>query len=174
MATTEFKAGPVTVRSIAPLVVISLRYLPSAEDALVAALHAAGLSSAPKQGRVLGHNPWALWRSPSEVILLATSRSPADAAMAELTDPALACAVDLLDGVLALELQGPQVDDLLLRLVDSSSLPRSPGSAVRARLAEIAVTLVRLKPDQMWLLAEPPQAHYLKSWLEHAGAALAS
>jgi sarcosine oxidase gamma subunit len=89
-----------------------------------------------------------------------------------MVDTSLACAVDQTDGVLALELQGPQLDDLLLRLVDSRSLPLSPGTASRARVADIAVTLVRLESDRLWMLAERAQAHYLMNWLQHAGAAL--
>jgi sarcosine oxidase gamma subunit len=87
-----------------------------------------------------------------------------------MVDTPLACAVDQSDGVLALELQGQQLDDLLLRLVDSRSLPRSPGTAFRARLADITITLVRHESDRLWMLAERPQAHYLMNWLNHVGA----
>ena len=172
MAATDFNAGPVSVRKIETLVVVALRHLPEAADTLVTALRAVGISAAPNPGQVLGHNPWAIWRSPSEVILLATHREHADAAVAAMIDTSIACAVDQSDGVFALELQGPQLDDLLLRLVDSRSLPLSPGTASRARVADIAVTLVRLESDRLWMLAERPQAHYLMNWLKHAGAAL--
>ena len=172
MAATDFNAGPVSVREIETLVVIALRHLPEADAALVTALQAVGISAAPDPGQVLGHNPWALWRSPSEVILLATHREHADAAVAAMVDTSLACAVDQSDGVFALELQGPQLDDLLLRLVDSRSLPRSPGTASRARLADITITLVRHESDRLWMLAERPQAHYLMNWLNHVGATL--
>ena len=170
MAATDFNAGPVSVREIETLVVVALRHLPEAADTLVTALRAVGISAAPNPGQVLGQNPWALWRSPSEVILLATHRNHADSAAAAMVDTPLACAVDQTDGVLALELQGPQLDDLLLRLVDSRSLPRSPGTASRARLADITITLVRHESDRLWMLAERPQAHYLMNWLNHVGA----
>ena len=172
MAATDFNAGPVSVRKMETLVVIALRHLPEADAALVTALRAVGISAAPNPGQVLGQNPWALWRSPSEVILLATHRKHADAAVVAMVDTPLACAVDQTDGVLALELQGPQLDDLLLRLVDSRSLPRSRGTASRARLADIAITLVRHESDRLWMLAERPQAHYLMNWLNHVGATL--
>jgi sarcosine oxidase gamma subunit len=84
----------------------------------------------------------------------------------------LACAVNQTDGVLALELQGQQLDDLLLRLVDSRSLPRLPGTSTQARLVDISITLVRHESDRLWLLAERPQAEYLVNWLKHAGACL--
>jgi sarcosine oxidase gamma subunit len=87
-----------------------------------------------------------------------------------MIDTSIACAVDQSDGVFALELQGPHLDDLLLRLVDSRSLPRSPGTASRARLADITITLVRHESDRLWMLAERPQAHYLMNWLNHVGA----
>jgi len=172
MAATDFNAGPVSVSKMETLVVIALRHLPGADAELLTALRAVGISAAPDPGQMLGQNPWALWRSPSEVILLATHREHTDAAVAAMVDTPLACAVDQSDGVLALELQGPQLDDLLLRLVDSRSLPLSPRTASRARVADIAVTLVRLESDRLWMLAERPQAHYLMNWLKHAGAAL--
>ncbi len=174
MVETDFNAGSVSVRKIETLVVLALRHLPEAADTLVTTLQTVGISAAPNPGQVLGQNPWALWRSPSEVILLATHRKHTDAAVAAMADTSLACAVDQSDGVFALELQGPQLDDLLLRLVDSRSLPLSPGTASRARVADIAVTLVRLESDRLWMLAERPQAHYLMNWLNRAGAALAT
>ena len=172
MAATDFNAGPVSVRKIETLAVIALRHLPEADAALVKALRAVGISAAPDPGQVLGQNPWALWRSSSEVILLATHRNHAEAALVAMVDTPLACAVDQTDGVLVLELQGQQLDDLLLRLVDSRSLPRLPGTSTQARLVDISITLVRHESDRLWLLAERPQAEYLVNWLKHAGACL--
>ena len=172
MVETDFNAGSVSVRKIDTLAVIALRHLPEADAALVIALQAVGISAAPDPGQVLGQNPWALWRSSSEVILLATHRNHADAALVAMVDTPLACAVDQTDGVLVLELQGQQLDDLLLRLVDSRSLPRAPGTASRARVADIAVTLVRHESDRLWMLTERPQADYLMNWLYHVGTAL--
>lgn len=176
MAAPEFAAGPVAVRRIEPLVVIALRHLPGAGEALAAALRAAGLTAIPAPGQALGNGQSpgtrALWRSPNEVTLLAFERASADAAMAVLAVEALACAVDQTDGTLALELQGSQVDELLQRLIDSQSLPVRPGTATRARLADVAVTLVRERPDTLWLLAERSHAHYLANWLAYAGEAL--
>lgn len=175
MAMPEFDAGPVAVRRIEPLAVVALRHLPGGGDALAAALRAAGVTDLPTPGRALGNGPnpgsWALWRSPSEVTLLTFERAAAAAALAALAAEELACAVDQTDGTLALELHGPRVDELLQRLVDSHSLPVRPGSAVRARLADIAVTLLRLQPDTLWLLADRSHAHYLSSWLAYAGEA---
>ncbi|MCE2689011.1 MAG: hypothetical protein LW862_04080 [Rubrivivax sp.] len=177
MAALEFDAGPVAVRRIEPLAVIALRHLPGAGESLADALCAAGVTGVPSPGQALGNGQsqgtTALWRSPSEVVLLATERAAADAAMAALAADALACAVDQSDGTLALELQGPRADELLQRLVDSHSLPMTLGSAVRARLADTAVTLVRLDHDRIWLLADRSHEHYLASWLAYAGAALA-
>ncbi|MEN9419031.1 MAG: Sarcosine oxidase, gamma subunit family [Pseudomonadota bacterium] len=170
----RFDAGRVIVRRIEPLAVIALRHLPGAGDALACALQAAGVPGVPEPGQVLGQGPWALWRSPSEVTLLATERAAADAAMAALAFATLACAVDQSEGTLGLELQGPHVDELLRRLVDSRSLPSAPGRAVRARLVDIAVVLVRQQPDNAWLLADRSHGHYLSSWLGYAGEALAT
>jgi heterotetrameric sarcosine oxidase gamma subunit len=176
MAVPEFAAGPVAVRPIEPLAVIALRHLTGAVEALAAALRTAGITDIPAPGQALGNGQdpgtRALWRSPSEFMLLARERPTADAAMAALAAEPLACAVDQTDGTLALELQGPQVDELLQRLVDSQSLPVQPGTATRARLADIAVTLVRERPDTLWLLADRSHAHHLANWLSHAGQAL--
>jgi heterotetrameric sarcosine oxidase gamma subunit len=172
MAAPDFEAGPVAVRRIEPLAVIALRHLPGAGDDLAAALHAAGLPRAPAPGQVVGEGPWAVWRSPSEVVLLATERAAADAALAALEPATLACAVDLSEGTLGLELQGPRVDEVLQRLVDSRSLPDAPGRAARARLIDVAVMLVRPRPDHVWLLADRSHGHYLASWLVHAGQAV--
>ena len=176
MATPEFDAGPVAVCRVEPLTVIALRHLPGAGDALAAALSAAGVTDIPAPGQAL-HNArspgtWALWRSPSEVTLVAFDRPAAEAAMAALDTHALACAVDQTDGTLALELRGPRVDELLQRLVDSRSLPFETGCAGRARLADIAVTLMRMRPDTVWLLTDRSHAFYLASWLAYASAAL--
>lgn len=174
MVETDFNAGAVSVRKIETLVVVSLRHLPEAVDTLLTALRAVGISAAPNPGQVLGQNPWALWRSPSEVILLTTHRNLADAALATMIGTSLACAVDQTDGVLALELKGQQLDDLLLRLVDSRSLPRLPGASSQARLVDISITLVRHESDRLWILTERPQADYLMNWLQHTGACLES
>ena len=177
MAAPDFDAGPVTVHRIEPLAVVALRHLPGAGEALARALQAAGIADIPAPGQALGNgrNPgaWALWRSPSEVTLLAFEQATADAAMAALAADKLACAVDQTGGTLALELRGPLVDDLLRRLVDSRSLTGAPGSAVRARLADAAVVLVRRQSDTVCLLADRSHGHYLASWLSYAGVALA-
>ena len=55
---------------------------------------------------------------------------------------------------------------------DGNAAMAAPRTASRARVADIAVTLVRLESDRLWMLAERPQAHYLMNWLKHAGAAL--
>lgn len=176
MAMPEFEAGPVAVRRIEPLAVVALRHLSGGREALAAALRAVGVTDVPEHAQALGSGrppgTWALWRSPSEVTLLALERATADAALAAMSAESLACAVDQTDGTLALELQGPQVDELLQRLVDSRSLPVERGCAARARLADIAVALVRMRPDTLWLLTDRTQAHYLASWLAYAGAAL--
>lgn len=176
MATPEFDAGPVAGRRIEPLAVIALRHLPGAGEALARALHAAGIADVPAPGQAVGNGrrpgTWALWRSPREVTLMAFDQTEAHGAMAELAADALACAVDQTDGTLVLELQGPLVDDLLRRLVDSRSLPGAPGSAVRARLVDIAVVLARPQSDRVWLLADRSHEHYLADWLAYAGDAL--
>ena len=172
MVETDFNAGSVSVRKIETLVVVALRHLPEVANTLVTALQAVGISAAPNPGQVLGQNPWALWRSPSEVILLATHRNHTDAAVAAMVGTSLACAVNQTDGILALELQGQQLDDFLRRLVDSRSLPGLPGTSTQARLVDISITLVRHELDRLWMLTERPQADYLMNWLKHAGACL--
>lgn len=177
MAAPEIDAGALAVRRIEPLAVIALRHLPGACDALAAALRAVGVAAIPAPGQVIGkesgHGAWALWRSPSEITLLTCEPSTAQAAVASLVHTHLACAVDQSQGTLALELQGQQVDELLQRLVDSRSVPIRPGVVTRARLADIAVTLLRQQTDTLWLLADRSHEHYLISWFSYAGAAVA-
>ena len=176
MAVPEFDAGPLAVRRLEPMSVIALRHLPGAGEALAAALRAAGIMDIPVPGQALGNGQgpgtWALWRSPSEITLLARERTTADAAMAALAAEPLTCALDQTDGILALELQGTRVDELLQRLVNSPSLSVQPGSATRTRLADIAVTLVRERPDTLWLLADRSHEFYMAAWLRCAGAGL--
>jgi heterotetrameric sarcosine oxidase gamma subunit len=176
MAAPDFVAGPVAVRRIEPVAVVALRHLAGAGAALARALDAAGIAHVPAPGQALGNGKspgtWALWRSPSEVTLLAFERTSAAAAMTAVAADTLACAVDQTDGTLALELQGPLVDDLLRRLVDSRSWPAEEGSALRARLVDIAVVLARPQPDRVWLLADRSHEHWLASWLAYAGEAL--
>ena len=177
MAAPDLEAGPVDVRRIEALNVIALRHLPEAIDVLAAALRAAGVVNVPSPGQVVcdesSYRSWALWRSPSEVTLMTFEPVTAQAAIALLTHTRLACAVDQSQGVLALELQGTQVDELMVRMVDVLALPMKPGAATRARLADIAVTLVRQQPDTLWLLTDQCHEAYLTSWLAYAGAAMA-
>jgi heterotetrameric sarcosine oxidase gamma subunit len=157
-----------------PMRVLSLRHLPGGVAAVAGALAAQGLHALPEPRRFIGDDPCVLWRSPSEWLLLT-----ADAALSERiasalrpAPGALAVAVDLTAGSLVLDLQGAAVDALLSRLVDAAAVPATVGEGTRARLADIAVALVRIEPDRVRLVADRANDRYLAQWLAYAARAL--
>ncbi|MFM8664955.1 MAG: hypothetical protein ACKODU_09055 [Limnohabitans sp.] len=174
------RAGGVTVSRVESCVVMALRYLPDGKDNVVQALRAVGLVAVPAPGQWVGPaadvasslGPWALWRSPTEVTLL-SDQGCAAVVQTALAGQRFACAIDLSDGVLILELRGAgasNLDDLLAHLMDIRSIPATAGAASRARLVDIPVVSMRLGSDRLWLMADACQDDYLSAWLQHAGA----
>lgn len=157
----------VEIRRIEPLFVLAIRHLPDAADEVEAALRSTGLPGLPWPGQVLGRDPWILWRSPSELMLLSTTRTGPNALTDAIGNGLLACAVEQSDGLIGFELRGAQVDEMLRRLVDHRSVPGSVGSAARVRLADIAVVLLRVGTDKVWLLADRGYEHYLRAWFNY-------
>ncbi|MFN5722431.1 MAG: hypothetical protein ACK47O_01240, partial [Betaproteobacteria bacterium] len=96
----------VEIRRIEPLFVLAIRHLPDAADEVEAALRSTGLPGLPWPGQVLGRDPWILWRSPSELMLLATTRTGPNALTDAIGNGLLACAVEQSDGLIGFELRG--------------------------------------------------------------------
>lgn len=163
------------VRVVEPLRVLSLRHH-DAPHTIEAACSNIGLPPLPGAGHFSGEDPVLLWRQPREWLFIGSSVAAAgraDALLAALApgqDP-LACAVDQSAGTVALALRGPKLDMLLSRLLDAGAIPRTPGEGTRARLADIAVIVLRREPDCVWLLADRANDHYLADWLAYAALA---
>ena len=172
-------AGTVAIRSLEPLHVLALRHLPGGAQAIAQALRPLGIDTLPAAGRHASSaagaaGPCVLWHSPSEWTLVSTDPHPVQMVEQALQASALqgqACAANLSDGVMGLDLHGPLIDALLMRLIDAASLPRESGQATRARLVDVPVTLVRFCDHHLWLLADRSHAHYIAGWLAHAWAA---
>lgn len=155
---------------LADMGVASLRQLGEG-DAAQAAARELGLPWPARPLQVAGTEPcWLAWRGPQETIALARERKdlrPLLEALAPGRD-ALALAIDLSEALVVVELAGPSLDEWLAHLVDASAIPRQGGCASRARLADIAVLLLRMQAQQLWLVAERPLLPYLEDWLGYA------
>jgi len=116
----------------------------------------------------------AMRRHPEEAILIGTSGTRLDTLVAALAPGrhADAFATDLSDGMATIALEGPRLEAWLARVVDAMAIPRSPGTATRVRFADIAVLLLRLAPERIWLVVDRALAAYAGEWLTyaHAGA----
>lgn len=79
-------------------------------------------------------------------------------------------------GGIAFELEGAAagLEALLSRLIDASAIPRVRGHGTRARLGDVAVSVLRLAEDHVWLLADRSHDRYLALWLARAMDAVAS
>ena len=126
-------------------------------------------------GDLSGNGVLLLRRQPEEVVVIAPHAHPALAALTATLTPGQSsevAAIDLSHGTVLVALEGPQLDDWLAHLVDVSAIPTTIGRASRTRLADIAVLLVRLASDRIWLVADRAVSPYLAHWLafSHEGA----
>ncbi|TDP61241.1 hypothetical protein [Roseateles toxinivorans] len=158
-----------SVRIVEPLRVLSLRHLNGDAPAIASATSVADL---PGPGRFIGSEPLLLWRSPSEWLHIGTQDACADAVLQQLPAGGASHAIDQSAGIFALELKGTLLDALLDRLLDASAQVREPGQGTRTRLADIAVIVLRLAPQQVWLLIDRANDQYLAHWLTYATEAL--
>lgn len=161
------------VREITGLQICSVRYLPGDSTASKAAA-ALGIDWPEAPNKLVGSDPFLAWRSPRECILLSSSREPISQLLEALApgQSASAIAIDMSEAFAVFELHGPQIDAWLAHLVDAMSVPREAGRGSRARLADVAVFLLRLASDRLWLLADRPISPYISNWLafSHEGA----
>ena len=158
---------------VEPLRVLSLRHH-DAPQAIESACRRAGLPALPRAGHFSGDDPLLLWRQPREWLFIGSAAAGQADALLESLAPgqdALVCAVDQSAGTVALALQGSKLDALLLRLMDAGAIPRTSGEGTRARLADIAVIVLRREPQCVWLLADRANDHYLADWLAYAALA---
>ncbi|MCA2997879.1 MAG: hypothetical protein ING75_04670 [Rhodocyclaceae bacterium] len=150
--------------------VISIRHLPDCENSVSHFFAGENALQPPQAGHFEGSDPWMLWRSPNEYLLITSSDVFANDSLAALpaTRNALAYALDLSAGYLIVELLGDGIVDVLPRLLDASAIPQAAGRCCRARLAEIAVIAVRLADDRVWLVADRANDRYLMLWIAYA------
>jgi sarcosine oxidase gamma subunit len=167
------RAGLPGCRLLAGTSAITIRHFagdPTAREAV----QQAGLAWCDTPGQLAGTGPWLAWRSPQEAIAIGFDPGPLRSVLAALAPGrhAGAAAADWSEALGAIELHGPMLQDWLAHLVDATAIPRQAGRATRARLADVAVMLLRLDPGRLWLLAERPLLPYLQEWLAyaHAGA----
>jgi heterotetrameric sarcosine oxidase gamma subunit len=164
-------------RRLAGVRIVTVRHAPLS-GAARAALERRGLPWPELTGelRLVGGPPPALLtrRQPEEVIVVDPSSSIADALLASFSPGQSpdAAALDLSHGMTVVALEGPGLDSWLSHLVDASAVPRRVGTATRTRLIDVAVVLLRLADDTVWLVADRALSPYLAKWLAftHEGA----
>lgn len=153
--------------------VVSLRTLPG-DTAAQPAVRDAGLPWVDVPGDAAGTDPVVAWRAPRELFVVGRNAAPGQVLLATLAPGRheTALATDLGEAFAVFELHGPALDDWLAHLVDASAIPRQAGRASGCRLADVAVFLLRLQADRLWLLADRPLQRYLENWLAytHVGA----
>lgn len=159
---------------------LSIRHLPD-DQGVRETVATLGLEWPVQPGRFSGHPDAAdgrgvtlVWRSPQELLAL-SRQGPALQPLRDALVPgrlATAAAWNLSQGLVLFELQSPDLDAWLARLVDAAAIPQTSGHSSRCRLADVAVLLLRLDKERAWLLADKPIAAYVSNWLDYAHAAL--
>ena len=167
------KAARPGCREVSGLHIATLRHLPD-DRAAAACVAALALPWPLDPGVLAGDDPYLAWRSPTECLLIGTDAQPVSHLLETLapgrSETAMAC--EMAEALAVFELYGPKLDDWLCHLVDSLSIPRERGRSSRARMVDIPVLLLRLRSDQLWLLADRTIAPYIRNWLtySHEGA----
>ena len=104
---------------------------------------------------------WILaWRSPTETWLLCANELEMTELHARIGTLPDACAVDQTGGIGVLRVRGERTADLLVRLGSTASVP-ALGEARTSRIAELAVTALRVQDDEILLLLDQAYADHL-------------
>jgi heterotetrameric sarcosine oxidase gamma subunit len=132
------------------------------------------LPTAP--GRCTGDDPAALWLAP-DGWLLVSARHDGDTLVRlarEACGARTAAAVDVSDSLVAFELAGPGVRELLARGAGLAPTDDSiaAGRCTRLRFAQLAVILRPFGPHRVELTLDRTPAAWLRDWIVDAGAAL--
>ena len=172
----DAKAGQPGCRQLSGFTAVTIRYF-AGDRSASEAVQAQGLIWPNVPGELSGHDPWLAWRSPQETLALGFQSDALNALHALLQALApgrseSALAVDVSQALAVFELHGPLLDAWLAHLVDAAAIPRQAGRVCRCRLADVAVLLLRLDPERVYLVADRPIAPYLGNWLaySHSGA----
>ena len=163
----------VSARALDTINVLALRHLPGGQNALLVAVQSVGFDVLPPPGHFIGTDPWLMWRSATEYVLITTRAEPSQRVHAALAPGmnGLACTIEQSAGIWPLEFTGAGIDALFARLADAQSMPRHPGQGRSLRLVDIAVVMLRLAPERLLLLADRAHGPYLVHWLEHLARA---
>jgi heterotetrameric sarcosine oxidase gamma subunit len=111
------------------------------------------------------------WRSPTETTLVTDDTRLIDSlqtAAAALDD---GCVIDQRGGLLVLRAAGPAAADLLARKAGHGAIPAINESR-RARFAEIAVSLVKIRVDEVLLIVDRIYAPHLMASIRASAADL--
>lgn len=160
-------------RELSGISAITIRHFTADTDAR-AALKACHFAWPDRPGEFNGTDPLVAWRGPQELIALGLDGTYLRLLLTELApgkfDTALA--VDMSEALTVFELSGVHLDEWLAHLVDASAIPRSAGRVTRCRLGDVAVLLLRLDNQRVWLAVDRTFCSYLNSWLaySHEGA----
>jgi hypothetical protein len=166
MAETERAKVP-HFRELMGLCIASVRHLADSQDAQ-SRFREIGLSWPKEICAFTGNDPYVAWRSPTEKLLLSCWGEPLALALAALAPGKYdtLVATDLSDALSVYELSGPQIDEWMAHLVDALSIPSLPGMCMRGRMADVAVFLIRLETEKLWLVSDSTIKPYVKNWLE--------
>ncbi len=162
---TTCVAAPGVTATLEPGVpVLSLRYFDSGGEFASAAARACAARLPPTRCVVRAGALVLAWRSPTETLCLA----PGEAALAAIGEALRGvpggCCVELSGALSAIHLEGERLDEVVSRLGSLAAAPEV-GAAERARLADLAVLVLRLDPAGASLLVERPLAEHLMEWI---------
>jgi heterotetrameric sarcosine oxidase gamma subunit len=160
------RGGGLTVRPEEGVNAATLRYFdPAGEFAL--AVRAATGSQLPQPQQALASAAGDLvlaWRSPTETLLLAASAARLAQLEAQLAGAGGGCLVNLTGALTVFSVTGEDVAGLLCRLGGTACVPAA-GEARRARLADVAVVTLALRPGEVRLIVERSYAPHLAGWI---------
>jgi len=104
------------------------------------------------------------WRSPTETLLVTADAGWLTAVGRFAAARSDGCLVDQTGGILTLVVAGARAPDLLLRLGSTDAIP-ALGEARTGRLAELSVTSLCTRPDEILLLVERVYVRHLFGWI---------
>jgi heterotetrameric sarcosine oxidase gamma subunit len=111
------------------------------------------------------------WRSPTETTLLTLDGGLVDSLLTSAAALEDGCVVDQRGGLLVVRASGPAVPDLLARKTGHGAIP-AVGESRRARFAEIAVSLVKIRADEVLLIVDRIYAPHLMAAIRASAADL--
>lgn len=154
-------------RELVGMHIASLRHLAESNDAQNR-LESIGLPWPTEIGAFAGNDPLVAWRSPTEKLLLSSQPEPLKLALTEFAPGKYdtLVATELSEALSVHEVSGPHIDEWMAHLVDALAIPTRSGTCTRARMADVAVFLIRLEPEKLWLLSDSTIETYIQNWLE--------